>query len=213
MHFNSCVPRFMKMSVAQQQFRRATALSSNREARERSHEKIDKLLRGNNFPEKEILEAEQRSLQSVGEKKKKKDHQATLRLPFCSDELDKKIQSLVRYSRLPFRVSYQHAASIKRHLVRSALEPEQRTCSVHRMFVEQQSKDKKGRGKPRDGCILCKAGLGSRFCDREGAVYLLKCKICSEEYIGESQRAIRIKIGEPNNQACNRYTETAWVNI
>ena len=63
MHFNSCVPRFMKMSVVQQQFRRATALSSNREARERSHEKIRKLLRGNNFPEKEIMEAEQRSLQ------------------------------------------------------------------------------------------------------------------------------------------------------
>ena len=70
MHFNLCIPRFMKMSVAQQQFRRATALYSNREARERSHEKIRKLLRGNNFPEKEILEAEQRSLQSVGEKKK-----------------------------------------------------------------------------------------------------------------------------------------------
>ena len=185
-------------------------MSSNRDARERSHEKIRKLLRGNNFPEKENLEAEQRSLESVGEKKEKKNHKATLRLPFCSDELDKKIRSLVRHSRLPFRVSYQHATSIKRHVVRSALEQEQRTCGVHKMFVEQQSEDKKGRGKPRVDCISCKAGLDSRFCDREGAVYLLKCKICSEEYIGESQRAIRIKIGEPNNQACNRYTETAW---
>ena len=48
------------------------------------------------------------------------------------------------------------------------------------------------------------------FCDKEGAMYLLKCKICSEEYIGESQRAIRTRIGEHHNQARNRYTETAW---
>ena len=82
----------------------------------------------------------------------------------------------------------------------------QRTQNVRGATEQGQERSRKTERRLHFG----KAGLDSRFCDREGAVYLLKCNICSEEYIGESQRAIRTRIGEDHNLARNRYTETAW---
>ena len=51
LNFESCVQRYVKESVAEQQFRRAKALSSSSAARSRSEYKIRVLLPENGFPE------------------------------------------------------------------------------------------------------------------------------------------------------------------
>ena len=170
------------------------------------------MLHGSGFPLHDIKRAQARSGQprqhQLGQKRTQP--KATVYLPFRSDGLDRKVRRLIRRSKIPFRVVYTQGKSLKQTLVRSALLPKSRKCEVHQRFVEQQNQRKKSRGKPRDDCISCKVGVDERFCDREGAVYSLKCKLCSEEYVGETQRAIRTRIGEHHMQARNRTAETPW---
>ena len=208
LNFESCIPQHIKRSVAAQQFRRASMLSSDPTAEQRSKEKIKVLLESNNFPPSEVKKAETVSRGPHAKHRKQDQCKIILRLPFCSDGLDRKIRRLVRKSRLPIMVTYKHGASIQEKLVRSALLP--RTCTVHDKFLEQRNLEKRPRGKPRDDCTSCKAGLDPKLCDRQGAVYLLTCRLCSEEYVGESHRAIRTRIAEHHMQARNRYSETAW---
>ena len=210
LNFQSCIPQHVKRSVATQQFHRARTLSSNPTLEERSMRKIKDLLRRNEFPESRIKKAEKASKEIVKRGKNDNETYVTLRLPFCSDGLDKKVRDLVRKSELPLRVRYNQAQNLKDRLVRSALSPKVKVCKVHEKFVEQQQRERKKRGKPRDDCISCKAGLDGGTCDIEGAVYCLKCNVCGEEYVGETRRVIRARVGEHHMQARNRCRETAW---
>ena len=132
----------------------------------------------------------------------------TLRLPFCSDGLDKTIRRIIRNSRLPIRITYVRPATLTRRLIQSNLSP--RHCAVHEKFVEEYTQEQKRRGKPRNDCISCQAGVKEEYCDKRGAIYLLKRVFCSEEYIGETQRPLRIWLQEHQLQARNRSRYTPW---
>lgn len=206
LNFESCIPKHVKLSVATQQFRRAERLSSSLAAKTRSVEKIRNLLRKNSFPEKVINTALANIVERPRGTNRKATPAVTLRLPFCSDSLDKIVRKFVRKSKLPIRLVYSHAPSLKNRLVRSPLLP--KSCAIHDKFLAEQ--EIKRRGKPRDDCISCQAGLKSSECDRRGGVYLLKCTICSEEYVGETQRTIRARLQEHHFNARNRCKETPW---
>ena len=105
------------------------------------------------------------------------DTVVTLTLPFCLDDLDKAIRRLVRKSKLPIRV-YERTDSLKTRLVRSTLLP--KSCAIHNRFLKQQQQTQKHRGKPCDDCLSCQAGIRPSDCKKRGAIYLLKCKLCSE---------------------------------
>ena len=126
--------------------------------------------------------------------------------------MDKKVRDLVRKSRLQLRVRFDQVLNLEDRLVRSALAPKVKVCKVHEKYVEQRQRKRKKHGKPRDDSISCKAGLDGGTCDIEGAVYCLKSNVCGEEYVGETQRVIRARIGEHHMQARNRCRETAWGN-
>ena len=83
------------------------------------------------------------------------------------------------------------------------------TCEVHERFVQQQNAAKRSRGKPRDDCITCRAGLSDRECDRTDTVYLMKCSLRGE-HVGETSRKLRERTAEHHFQARNRKSETAW---
>ena len=87
--------------------------------------------------------------------------------------------------------------------MRSALLPNY--CIVHEKYLEQQQGTKR-RGRPRDDCLACQAGLSSSLCDQKGVVYWLECIVCNEECIGESQQAIRRGIGEHHANQCTEPT-------
>ena len=114
----------------------------------------------------------------------------------------------MRRSRLPIRVTYNQSPSIKNILVRSALLP--KGCTVHNKYIEQQQREKKRPGKPRDDCISCQAGLERALCDQRFCVYSLTCKLCQDEYVGESQRAIRKRMLEHQADARKRKKESPW---
>ena len=112
-------------------------------------------------------------------------------------------------SKLPLRIVHERGRSLKDQLVRSAFSP--RTCSTHELFVEQQSRaKKKTRGRPRDDCIACQAGLKPGRCAQKHVVYSLECKLCGEEYVGETRRTVRARLGEHHFQARNKTEGTAW---
>ena len=209
LNFESCIPKHVKIAVAMQQFRRAHKLSSNATTKRRSEERIRNLLRANNFPEEVIRRTHAKtSKTSTRREKRNKESTVVLRLPFCSDSLDKVVRKTIKKSRLPIRVVYEQSASLKGKLVRSALLPAR--CTVHDKFEEQQRKEKRQRGKPRDDCISCQAGIRKEDCETKGAIYLLKCTLCFEEYVGESQRPIRTRLQEHHADARKRTKNTPW---
>ena len=208
-NYKSSILRHVKLAVATEQFSRAKRLSSNPEARSRSDDKIRTLLRDNEFPADFVDAAKERS---DGTRRRKTqdgcDTVVTLTLPFCSDDLDKAIRRRIRKSKLPVRVVYERTDSLKTRLVRSALLP--KSCAVRDRFLKQQQQTQKHRGQPCDDCLSCQAGIRPSDCEKRGAIYLLRCKLCSETYIGESQRAIRTRLKEHHLHARNRYAETPW---
>ena len=209
LNFESGVPQNVKMSVAVQQFLRANTLSSSTDTRQRSENKIRVLLRENGFPDSIIERANSKARET--QKGRVKDNEkpvVTLRLPFCSDSLDKVVRRSIKKSGLPIRITYDRAQTLKSMLVRSALVPT--GCVVHEKYAEQQQRERKRRGKPRDDCISCQAGIRERDCEKKGAVYLLKCKFCPEEYVGESQRSIRTRLQEHQADARKRSKDTPW---
>ena len=145
LNFESSIPRHVKESVAALQFRRATTLSSNGRAEERSKKKMCNLLHGNGFPLDDIKRVQVRSGQprqhQLGQKRTQP--KANVYLPFRSDGLDRKVRRLIRRSKIPFRVVYTQGKSLKQTLVRSALLPKSQKCEVHQRFVEQQNQRKK----------------------------------------------------------------------
>ena len=208
LNYLSAIPMSVKMGVATQQFRRALALSSDCEMEKKSEKKIVTLLKENGYPDEDIRKALKRSKRMSPRGRKERTDAAILKLPFRSDALHKRILNLCKESRLPVEVVYEQGANLKRILTRSPYsKPE---CAVHRKYVEQQGLNKRPRGKPRDDCITCQCGINSEKCDERGVVYLLKCEICGDEYVGESARTVRARVGEHHFQARNRRKETAW---
>ena len=57
----------------------------------------------------------------------------TLRLPFCSNSLDKVVRRIIRKSRLPIQIAHYYGHNIKNRMVRSALLPP--TCTEHEKFL------------------------------------------------------------------------------
>lgn len=205
--FDSQIPESVKMAVATQQFRRAEALSSSADAYQRSSDKIRQVLSENSFPTRAIEEAFSRCTTST--KKKQTKEKVTLKLPFLSDKLHKIVRLIVRQSNMPLRVVHERGRSLKDHLIRSAFTKE-RTCATHELFIEQESCAKRARGKPRDDCVSCKAGVQPGCCAQANVVYALKCKLCGEEYVGETRRTVRTRIGEHHFHARNSTPGTAW---
>ena len=213
LNFTSAIPRYVKTAVATEQFHRAVALSSNEEMEERSCGKISALLQGNSYPTETIerlCNTSQRWKKGKAKSARGQLAQGTsmLRLPFRSDELHRKIARICRESELPIRLVYRQNGSLKNRLVRSAWSKP--SCSVHQKYVEQENRIKRSRGKPRDDCLACLSGLEEHQCGVKGTVYLLKCKLCDEEYIGESARTIRARLGEHHFQARNACKESPW---
>ena len=214
--FTSNIPMQVKLAVATEQFRRADRLSSSEEARERSRGKIKDLLQKNGFPAHVV---EETMCQSEKRKPTAKDRHCTLRnrncvyvkLPFVSDEVQRRTCTILKRYGLPIKVVNLQGRSLKDRLIRSALTP--KTCPVREEFQRQQNATKRSRGKPRDDCISCLAGLDPSKCSQLNTVYALQCSFCGEEYIGETRRSVRKRLGEHHLQARNRTAKTPWGSI
>ena len=103
-----------------------------------------------------------------------------MRLPYINESVCRRVNGIIRGSKLNLRVAWQSGPTLKSKLVRSALEPP--PC----------------RGKTR--CHTCPNGLPGK-CHIKNVVYKISCKMCSTGqtpyfYIGETSRPIRERFKE-----------------
>ena len=212
LNYLSAIPMSTKIGVAVQQFRRAEMLSSDFSKKMESFRKVEKLLKDNDYPEVAIQQAMERS----DKPPRQKDQQfaektgVTLRLPFLSEQLYGEVKKAINKLDLPIpvRVVHTRSGNIKDRLVRSAFVP--RSCQTHQRYLEQQEAEGRPRGRPRDDCLSCQAGLQGTKCESKGVVYSLECRLCGSEYVGETKRTARARIAEHHAHARNATKYTAW---
>ena len=189
-NFQSAQPMQMKKAVLNAQIRRATRLSSDAQAQRRSLERITTLFQSNGYPHKLILSSI-KNIQS--NKKTDRNHRAPskrISLPYIDDGLAHKINGILRNSGLNMQPAWSNKNTIKKHLVKSALQPP--PCP--------------GGGR---ACNTCLGGLEGR-CHVTGVIYHMTCTLCNKHYIGETGRMIRQRYNEHLGDARNRRENTPW---
>ncbi|XP_065192460.1 uncharacterized protein LOC135823546 [Sycon ciliatum] len=189
--YKSAVPYQQKFSIASSEFLRASRLSSDNETRRRSEKKVIDVLKFNNFPQSVIDKARERAGRPTGPKQKK-DFRTTLKLPFKTDHIHKKVQYLIRKYQLNTHIIYKNARLSSR-VCRSALDK-----PLCRKFVDPQQPRR--RGRPKSACVACTAGAVD--CTRRNVVYHLECR-CGDDYVGETGRSVATRSREHNDNARN----------
>ena len=158
MPYDSAHPAQMKKSVLKAQLKRAVRLSSDPAARDRSVAKVTDLFISNGYPPRLVRSSTAQVMSIPRERqteqsraRRRQDDRTFISLPFIDDSLAHKIQGTVRASGLAFQVAWKNDNSLKKSLVRSALEPP--PCP--------------GGGRK---CATCMSGLGGR-CRTKNVVY------------------------------------------
>ncbi|EYC12226.1 hypothetical protein Y032_0048g1675 [Ancylostoma ceylanicum] len=93
-------------------------------------------------------------------------------LPYLNEHLAKRVNAIVKRSRLPVRLIFQPPPTLKEILTSS------------RLYEN---------GCDEEGCRYC---TDQNICHLRGTVYLIKCRGCGHRYIGESGRPLRKRLDE-----------------
>ena len=115
-----------------------------------------------------------------------------LSLPYIDDTLSRKINTIVKTSKLPVRIAWQSGQTLAEKLTTSALEKTQ--CPA-------------GNRK----CNCCLAGLQGK-CHSKNVVYMITCNLCTNQpsYIGETKRCVRLWFNEHVRDAKNKTKNTPF---
>ena len=199
--YASAVPHHIKLAVARSQFLRAQRLSSNDTMCKESEQKIQDQLQLNHYPESLIINAREAARKP---KRRRRGNPccAFLKLPYKSDRVHHSVSKAIRKHKLPVRVVYEHAGSLKRQLCHSAQIPP--SC-----IKEPNIRKTKRRGRPLGPCLTCKSG-GVKICLKKNVIYRLQCKLCREKYIGETGRTLETRLEEHNGEARRRTVDKPW---
>ena len=198
--YSSAHPIQTKRSVLYSQLLRAKRLGSSAAAQVRGMQKIESLFLANGYPAKLIkktkfsVTAQNSKVPDRQSKSKQSNRSDTiyLSLPYIDDKLSRKIDSVVKSSKLPVRIAWQSGQTLSDKLTASALEKPQ--CPA-------------GNKK----CNCCLAGLKER-CHSKNAVYMITCNLCANKpaYIGESKRSVRLRFNEHVRDAKNKTKNTPF---
>ena len=184
LHYESAHPMKTKFGILTSQTKRAIRVSSSPDSTARSLDKIKSLFLENGYPEHIIDKHFRTSLKQTRcyqKKKNDKSGQVTfMRLPYVNEIICRRVNGIIKASKLNVRVAWQSGPTLKSKLVRSALEPP--PC----------------RGKTR--CHACPNGVSGK-CHLKNVVYKISCKRCKNDqmsyfYIGETSRPIRERFKE-----------------
>ena len=172
-----------KLGILTSQTKRAIRVSSSPDAIDRSLQKIKYLFLQNGYPEYVIDRSFRNNLKPARRhRSKNKDRGPVtyMRLPYVNEDVCRRVNGIVRGSKLNIRVAWLSGPTLKNKLVRSALEPP--LC----------------RGKTR--CHACPSGLPGK-CHTKNVVYKISCISCQNNkksyfYIGETSRPVRERFKE-----------------
>ena len=145
-------------------------------------------LRKNGFSEKDInkalVETKKHSTNHRNNGNLHTDH-IIWKLPFLSDSLIRKANSLIR----KYNLNVKLVTSANKKL--SHLLKRKKKASKH------------------DNCIVCSKIPDNVNCEKKGVVYKFTCKICSAFYIGKTSRPFYLRYNEHNNSIKNKNSASA----
>ena len=192
--YSSAHPVQTKRSVLYAQLLRAKRLGSNQPAKERGMNKIEDLFRENGYPHNMIKRTRHRiTSYNTSLTTRKADNNTHISLPFIDDTLSRRVQSIVKRSKLPVRLAWKSGKTLSSYLTRSALESP--PCPAGNR-----------------ACHTCQAGLHGQ-CHTKIVVYLITCTHCpanTNTYIGETRRSIRERYMEHLRDFKNKTKNTPF---
>ena len=193
--YSSAQPIQTKRAVLHAQLLRAKRPGSSIPPQDRGMQKIESLFLSNGYPSKLINKTKftvktqnPRQLDKhVTSKQSNRHSDATyISLSYIDDTLSRKIDSVIKRSKLPVRIAWQSGQTLSEKLTSSALEKTQ--CP---------SGNKK--------CNCCSSGLKGK-CHTKNAVYMITCNLCTNKqtHIGESKRSVGLRFNEHMRDAKNK---------
>lgn len=173
-HFLSAHPSSMKRAVINNMVRTAINVSSDNEHKAASREKAYNIAYANGYSIKCIPQYRRKRTSRVGSETD--DTKIAFSIPFISDEFTRDIRKCVQQAGLheDVRIVEVPPATLKKQLVRNRLYD--RACMS-------------------GSCLVCENG-NQGDCMTTGVVYLITCRICGDEYVGETGRPLCIRVKE-----------------
>ena len=176
-------------------------MSSDPASSKRSMNKIHDLFKANGYPPRWLNGVARQAVQQhtnrhsnqTPRRPQKKDR-IYVALPFIDDTLTRRVEATLRSANPNLTVAWQNDNTVKKRLVRSALEPP--PCRAGNK-----------------SCRTCESGLSGR-CTIKNVVYQLTCMICTDSgdspktYIGETKRCVRYRFDEHFRDGVNRTQQT-----
>ena len=195
LHYTSAHPMSTKKAVLNAEIQRAIRVSSDKPATERSIEIISQLFSKNGYPMSLIKHSIRKQKYSKGTKKTPlaNENQIYMRLPYINETIVRRVNGIIRGSKIPVKPIWINDNSIQTKLISSALT--RPPCP---------SGNKK--------CHTCENGLPGK-CTTKSVVYRIVCKLCEttqhdETYIGECTRPVRYRFNEHLSDARLRKLDT-----
>ena len=183
-----------KKNTVRSQLLRAVRVSSPGLPRARSLNMIEELFVKNGYPPHLVKKLKTETLRRRADKPARSDPAPVyITLPFVDDTLCRRVEGIIRASRLNVRVSWKGGPNLRKTLVRSAYQPI--PCP--------------GGGRQ---CNCCEAGLRGR-CHTKNVIYRMDCKLCGASesfYIGETRRSVRLRYNEHIRDAKNSKIDTPF---
>ncbi|EYC18662.1 hypothetical protein Y032_0026g1298 [Ancylostoma ceylanicum] len=174
-HYLSAHPVKTKRSVIANMIHTARTVSSDNSLKADSADMAFQIAQSNGYPLKN-LPRPRCGRTRVNPAGLEGDKKVPFCLPFISDQFSKAIRACVRRSGLEdsLRVVEIPPTSLKQRLVSNRAYD--RSCNTK-------------------NCIICPGGRPGD-CATSGVIYLITCKLCGEEYIGETGRPLGVRIQE-----------------
>ena len=199
LHHTSSHPMSTKRAVLNAEMQRAVRVSSDQNTRDRSINLIIELFRQNGYPENMI----KRAINNIKHKQNKKQNAPTgiankttaiyMRLPYINETVVRRVNGILRGSKVPINVAWVSDTSLQNKLVTSALTRPPCPSGNRR-------------------CHTCESGLQGK-CTTKNVVYKVTCNLCeaqqhNESYIGECTRPVRYRFNEHLGDARLRRLDT-----
>lgn len=172
---SSVKTNFVRQTLKDIDLRSSASLSENK--RSLLREKCEHNLKANGYSEKDFRKCENK-YSNYKKNKNKLNNKCTLKLPFVSDSLVRKINYFIRKYKLEINF-----VSKGNKTLRNAL----KIKSINR----------------HEDCDLCDKLQNNYRCDDKCVVYQFTCKVCSEKYIGKTARPFDIRYKEHKNSIKN----------
>jgi hypothetical protein len=111
-----------------------------------------------------------------------------LKIPFISDTLTKEIVDAMRDCEIPAQVLAMPPPTLRKQLTKSRLFDKGCRCR---------------------NCRICE-NVNDGTCQKKGAVYLITCLRCSQEYVGETSRPLCIRNNEHHGDMTHLLRDKPW---